>query len=89
MRSNTVREYISQIERCCRKYFMHINHDVKFEWIDNGGKYENLPGSEVIPNPEKFKRIYKHPRLFARMEDLEFYFSNKKRHFAYLFEKYN
>ena len=87
MRSATVQEYVSQIERSCRKYFMHVNHDVKFEWCENGEKSGNLPGSKVTPNPEQFKRIYKHPRVFARIEDREFYFSNKKGHFAHLFEK--
>ena len=90
MVSTTVKEYLNQIERICKKYLMHINHDAKFKWSDEDGKeIGNMPGSQIIPDPEKFKRIYKHPRLFARVEDKVFYLSNRAGHFAYLYEKIN
>jgi hypothetical protein len=87
MNRETVEEYIFQIERVCRKYFMHINHDAKFVWYENEKKVENLPGSQINPDLVRFKRIYKHPRLFARLEDRVFYYSNKADHFAFLYER--
>lgn len=87
MNRETVEEYVCQIERICRKYFMHINHDAKFVWYENRKKIENLPGSLINPDPVRFKRIYKHPRLFARLEDKVFYYSNKADHFAFLYER--
>jgi len=87
MNRETVEEYVCQIERICRKYFMHINHDAKFVWYENDKKIENLPGSKIIPDPIRFKRIYKHPRLFARLEDKVFYYSTKADHFAFLYER--
>ena len=87
MNRETTEEYVCQIERISRKYFMHINHDAKFLWNENGKKLENLPGSQINPDPSRFKRIYKHPRLFARLEDKVFYYSNKADHFAFLYER--
>ena len=87
MNKATVEEYLHQIERVGSKYFMHINHDAKFVWYENEKKIENLPGSQINPDPKRFKRIYKHPRLFARLEDKVFYYSNKADHFAFLYER--
>lgn len=87
MNRDTVEEYLRQINRICRKYLMHINHDFKFEWVDNGKTITNMPGCEIIPDPHRFRRIYKHPRLFARLEDKYMYYLHEAGHFTYLYEK--
>lgn len=87
MDSVTVKEYIRQIERICRKYFMHINHNAKFVWYDNGKEIVNMTGSEIRPDPVRFKKIYQHPRLFALLEDKLFYYYQKVGHFAFLYER--
>lgn len=88
MPRETSDEYVSQIERICKKYFMHINHDGRFVWQQNGKRITNNMGSEIIPNPARFKRIYKHPRLFATLEDKLFYIDKQASHFTYLYEKF-
>lgn len=73
--SVTVEEYIRQIERICRKYFMHINHTAKFVWYDDDGeKVVNMCGTEIRPDPARFKKIYQHPRVFASVKDEAFYY---------------
>lgn len=87
MDSVTVEEYIRQIERICRRYFMHINHNAKFVWYDEGKEIVNMPGSQIRPDPERFKKIYQHPRLFARLDDKVFYHYYKAKHFTFLYER--
>jgi hypothetical protein len=87
MNRDTVVEYLHQIARISRHYLMHINHDIKFEWEEEGKTITNMPGCEIIPDPQRFKRIYKHPRLFARLEDKHLYRVQKAGHFVYLYEK--
>ena len=87
MDSETVREYIRQIERICTKYFMHINHTAKFVWYENGKKVVNMPANQIRPDPNRFKKIYQHPRVFSRLEDEILAYNYKARHFAYLYER--
>jgi len=78
----TSREYLSIIERTCRKYFLHDNHDAIFKLKDtNGSTSTNVIGSKLIPNPVLFKRIFKKPRVHGLPEDRSFV------HFEYLYEK--
>jgi len=83
----TVEKYLREIERICRRYFMHINHTAKFEWCVDGKKYVNMPSTEIIPNQERYKKIYQHRRLFRRPEDEKFYSNTKSQHFVFLYER--
>ena len=74
--------YLAVIGRTCKRYFMHVNHEERliFSYPD-GSSSRNLVGSELVPDPEKFKRIYKRPRIFQRPEDRPF------KSFVYLYER--
>ncbi|MDD5458727.1 MAG: putative sugar O-methyltransferase [Phycisphaerae bacterium] len=87
MTCDTAQEYIRQIERICRKYFMHINHNVKFAWRENGNEATNMRATDMIPDPKKFKRIYQHLRAFSKIDDKIFYYRKKAKHFTFLYEK--
>jgi len=74
--------YLSVIERCCRKYFMHDNHDVEFIRRQSDGTFsKNIIGSKLIPNPNFFKLLYKKPRTHGLPEDRAF------KQFEYLYER--
>ena len=76
------REYLSLIERACRKYFLHDNHDAVFEFrCPDGSTSANIIGSKLIPDPTSFKRIFKKPRVHGLPEDRSFV------QFEYLYEK--
>jgi len=84
MNSATVEEYIHQTERICKRYFMHINHGVKFVWYARDGKKtENVTASQIRPDPRRFKRIYKHPRVFGRLQDKLY----QKDFYTFLYER--
>ncbi|MEI6315220.1 MAG: putative sugar O-methyltransferase [Syntrophus sp. (in: bacteria)] len=75
-------EYLSIIEQASRKYFMHDNHDTVFRFRNpDGSTSVNVVGSNLIPNPALFKRIFKKPRVHRLPEDRPFV------HFEYLYEK--
>ena len=73
MDSKTVVEYIHQIGRICRGYLMHINHSKKFRFDENGEKSENMPCTEIIPDPAKFKKVFEYPWMFNRFEEETIY----------------
>ena len=75
-------EYLTIIERTCRKYLIHDNHDTDhvFTYSD-GSTSKNIRGSKFVPNTEIFKRIYKKPRVHSRPEDKSF------THYEYLYER--
>tara|TARA_A100001011_G_C14315925_1_gene847967 strand:+ start:3587 stop:4768 length:1182 start_codon:yes stop_codon:yes gene_type:complete len=73
--------YIKQIEVSCKKYFAHENHETRFRYYDKNDFSTNLIGSEVILNKNKFKRIFKKPRLQIPPEDKFFGY------FEYLYER--
>ena len=60
----TVTQYIRQIERCCRWYFLHNNMDRK--GVVHLG-HERLPCSQYPISPKKFKILYKRYDLFQRL----------------------
>jgi hypothetical protein len=79
----TSRKYLSVIEKCCRKYFMHDNHEIDFNFLKIDGTYsKNIIGSKLIPNSNNFKLIYKKPRTHGLPEDSSF------KSFEYLYEKF-
>jgi len=89
MKRETAEEYLSQIERVCGRYFMHVNHNVRFEWIYDGKKTVNMIASEINPDPSEFKKIYQHPRLFDTLTDKLLYRRHNAGHFAFLYERTN
>ena len=88
MDCRAVKEYFKQIERVNRKYFMHVNHTLKSVWNFDGIRTENLPAGKIEPDPEYFKRIYKHYRVFRDRNEKIFYFFSGVEHFAFLYEKF-
>jgi putative sugar O-methyltransferase len=73
MDGHTSGTYLSIVNRVCRKYFMHINHEVTLQFhYPDGTKSVNLIGSKMVPDREHFKRLYKRPRIFMRPEDKPF-----------------
>jgi hypothetical protein len=84
----TVEEYIRQIQRTCRRYFMHINHNAKFVWHDQKKEIVNMPSTEIILDPGRFKKLYQHPGLFARLDDIMgLYWYYKAKYIAFLYER--
>jgi hypothetical protein len=80
----TSREYLSIIERTCRKYFLHDNHDAIFKFEDaDGSTSTNVIGSNLIPNPVLFKRIFKRLRVHGLPEDRSLV------QYEYLYKKMN
>jgi putative sugar O-methyltransferase len=76
------RHYLEVTNRICRKYFHHINHEQQFSYRHKDGSIiSNLIGSRMIPDRQKFKRLYKCPRVMKLPED-ELLDS-----FAYLYER--
>ena len=66
-------EYLSVIERTCRKYFMHDNHDTTFKYsYPDGSTSVNIIGSQLLPDATLFKRIFKKPRVHYLPEDKSF-----------------
>ena len=79
----TSRKYLSVIEKCCRKYFMHDNHEMNFNFLKTDGTFsKNIIGSKLTPNSNNFKLIYKKPRTHSLPEDSSF------KSFEYLYEKF-
>jgi hypothetical protein len=62
--------YLEVIERACRQYFAHVNHDTRLQYrYPDGSASVNVIGSELIPDPGRFRRIFKKPRVFCLPED--------------------
>jgi hypothetical protein len=92
MESEMVSEYISQIERTCRKYFMHTNHTAKFMWSgkDIERKAHNSSSTMIVPTQQQFKKVYQYPEplYLAREEDrmhLKYYYGAM--YYSFLYEK--
>jgi len=83
MDGDTSGHYLSIVNRVCRRYFLHINHDIRltFKYPDGSTSRNNL-GSEMLPDERYFKRIYKRPRVYGKPEDKPF------KSFAYLYERF-
>ncbi|MCU0914692.1 MAG: putative sugar O-methyltransferase [Planctomycetes bacterium] len=64
------RACLEVIERACRRYLSHINHDTRLPRRDADGTPSlNVLGSELVPDPRRFKRVFKKPRVFCLPED--------------------
>ncbi len=62
--------YLEVIERVCRGYLFHVNHDTRLTFDSGGeGRSVNKLGSELIPDPKVFKTVFKKPRVFGRPDD--------------------
>ena len=59
-----IREYVSNIERSCRGYFLYNNMDR--EGVVNRG-HERVPCSQYPISPNKFKTLYKRYDLFQEL----------------------
>ncbi len=70
----TIREYISQIARTCKRYFFHENSDQKKVILEG---HVEVPASK-FPIPDNFKRIHKYPSLLT-----------VERYRQYLYERIN
>lgn len=83
---NTMVEYVSQIERVCETYLLHINHNARLVWYENDRKITNMIASEVVP--EGFDLIQREPRVFSLLEDtfvIHLFF--KARYYKYLYQR--
>jgi putative sugar O-methyltransferase len=87
MDRGTAEEYLRQIERAGRRYFLHVNHNVRLRWGSVAEEVGNMVGDEIVPSAHLFERVYKRPRVFGRLEDEVFYLIGRGRHFAYLYER--
>ena len=67
MDSRSATAYLGIIERASRRYFSHINHDVRLRYQTRSST--NVLGSELVPDPTRFKLVFKKPRLFCLPED--------------------
>ena len=77
------KKYLSIIEKCCRKYFMHDNHETNFNFRTIDGTVSiNILGSKLHPNPYIFILIYKKPSTHGFPEDSSF------ESYEYLYEKF-
>jgi putative sugar O-methyltransferase len=82
MDSAAALHYLSVINRICRRYFMHVNHEVPFQFKQADGSIShNVIGSKMVPDTGLFKRVYKVPRLYGRPEDSFF------ESYSYLYER--
>jgi len=74
--------YLFEIERCCRKYLMHDNHETNLIFRENDGTFsKNIIGSKLIPNKNNFELIYK-KKQGHKLPDDSFFKS-----FRYLYKK--
>ena len=76
--------YLRVMERACRGHISHINHEVSFKFRSpNGSISTNIIGSNLLPDPSRFKLAFKKPRVFTLPEDVFF------PSFEYLYERKN
>jgi hypothetical protein len=82
MDESTSRHYLEVVNRVCRRYFMHVNHETRLVFRQPDGTLSrNAVGSELVPDESAFKRIHKYRWTLARPEDRPFPL------FAYLYER--
>jgi hypothetical protein len=85
MLKQTSEEYLRQIERSCRGLFLHVNHTVRFHWMDQGRECRNLPADQLIPDPKRFELVERTRRPFGRIEDKTFLHQHGAMHNVYLY----
>ncbi len=82
MDGSSSKKYLSVIERCCRRYFMHDNHETEFSFLMLDGTFsKNIIGSKLLPDRNLFKLVYKKPCTHGLPEDSSF------KNFEYLYER--
>lgn len=74
--------YLAEVERICRGFFFHINHETRFRYrTPDGGFSLNRIGSEMAPAPGLFHLVDKRPQAFVRPEN------RRNQGYAYLYER--
>ncbi|MGD1004243.1 MAG: putative sugar O-methyltransferase [Methanoregulaceae archaeon] len=63
MDPDTLKEYLRQINRICKKYFLHANNENENNSLTPGLKYLNLNNPEYELPKTEFKQIYRLPEL--------------------------
>lgn len=82
MDGNCSTAYLEIIEWACRRYFMHDNHELRLRFSgDDGAPSVNRIGSEMVPDPTRFRLVHKKPRAHGLPEDRDL------KHFEYLYER--
>ena len=82
MDGNAALHYLAVVNRACRTYFMHINHETPFRFREpDGSVSENVVGSKIVPDRGHFRLVQKLPAVFKRPE------SGPYKSFSYLFER--
>lgn len=68
MNYSTVIEYLAQINRICKKYFMHTNHELQVRYETPAGKTKitvDLSQPQFELPKKDFKRIYRFPAILT------------------------
>lgn len=82
MDSTTSTFYLGEIERTCAGSFFHVNHETRFRYrLPDGLESVNRIGSEMVPDPAKFRLTRRKRREFVRPEN------RKNVAFEYLYER--
>lgn len=84
----TIKEYYRQIERTCRRYFFHVNHENESDPISIKGQiipHYNLSNIEI--SKSIFKNIYRIPEMLGT--NYELIPSEHKKNYEYLYERRN
>lgn len=88
MNYDTTREYLHQIERICRRYLMHINHNARLVWYEKGNRITNMIADEIVPATSLFRSVYRKPRLFSLLEDIfVIHWFYRAKYYQYLYER--
>jgi putative sugar O-methyltransferase len=67
----TSAEYVRIINRVTRGFLVHVNHELRFEFLrEDGSTSQNLIGSEILPDLANFELKSKVPRRFNLPEDI-------------------
>ena len=84
MDKQTSLEYLSTINRTCKGFILHDNHDKQLKFINADGTLSiNLRSSDFLPSTEKFQLVYKTLRTHGLPED------NLFKHYEYLYKSKN
>lgn len=87
MDSMTVAEYIRQIERICRRYLLHVNHNQKFIWHYKGQESANMLSTQVQLDPNRFKQVYKFKDSFLLAREEEKIYYRNAAFYEFLYER--
>lgn len=83
----TVKEYLKQIDRICKKYFLSANHELELKYNTLDGDLKttvNLNQSDYQIDPNKWKEIYKFPEILTNTLK-----EHEGGYFEFLYEKKN